>query len=261
MSQERDVFYKLAKEIGKYDDAQFEQLRNRASSEWHVKKNQIERESSLYCCLSLRSKLQLMGLDYCTEQELADLHPYHEKLQAYEQTAYWEHMAKDDMPRNSAGEQERPVVSFADLSYPQSRRKTMAIHEHLRWNSFMITKGMIPASIAQIQGEAENGKNYALRRHGNLTTFDGLVAFRNIVADRDVAEWEKAQEQKPTAEEKAKKRAELEANADVIKYDYQILDDAYWLLRTQDYRIVDKKKLEIARKNRAEKKVTAAPKR
>lgn len=260
MSQERDVFYKLAKESAKYDGAQFEQLRNRASSEWHVKKNQIERESSLYCCLSLRSKLQLMGLDYCTEQELADLHPYHEKLQAYEQTAYWEKVDKDDMPCNSAGEQERPVVSFADLSYPQSRRKTMAIHEHLRWNSFMITKGMIPASIAQIQGEADNGKNYALRRHGNLTTFDGLVAFRNIVADRDVAEWEKAQEQKPTAEEKAKKRAELEANADVIKYDYQILDDAYWLLCTQGYRIVDKKELEIARKNRAEKKVTAVPK-
>ena len=99
------------------------------------------------------------------------------------------------------------------IDFAESRRKTMAIHEHQRWNSFMISRGMIPASREQIlsetktnsNGEVEftNGKNYSLRRHGNLTTFDGLVEFRRIVAHRD---------QKP------------EEKKDVIKYDYQLLD-------------------------------------
>ena len=108
----------------------------------------------------------------------------------------------------------------------------MAIHEHQRWNSFMISKGMIPASRLQIRDEETvgtdgkprhtNGKNYAVRRHGNLTTFDGLVEFRKIVAERDKCS---------------------EESVDVIKYDYQLLDDAYWLLTANGYKIIRNTKL------------------
>ena len=82
----------------------------------------------------------------------------------------------------------------------------------------MLSKGIIPASKAQIMDEMvykkgklvhSNGKNYELRRHGNLTTFDGLVTFRQMVANRDGVS---------------------ENETDVIKYDYQIMDDAMWLL-------------------------------
>jgi hypothetical protein len=105
----------------------------------------------------------------------------------------------------------------------------MAIHEHYRWNSFMISKGMIPSTIKQIKEEKiisnhgkeryTNGKNYSLRRHGNLTTFDGLLEFRKIIATRDNCS---------------------EEITDVIKYDYQLLDDAYWLLSKNGYKIVHK---------------------
>jgi hypothetical protein len=64
-----------------------------------------------------------------------------------------------------------------------------------------------------------NGKNYAVRRHGNLTTFDGLVEFRKLISARDGCS---------------------EIETDVIKYDYQILDDAYWLLSTNGYKIIRK---------------------
>ena len=64
-----------------------------------------------------------------------------------------------------------------------------------------------------------NGKNYAVRRHGNLTTFDGLVKFRQMISSRDGS-------------------SELEN--DVIKYDYQLLDDAYWLLSKNGYKIIKK---------------------
>ena len=48
-------------------------------------------------------------------------------------------------------------------------------------------------------------------------TFEGLVEYRKIVAARDKTD---------------------EIKKDVIKYDYQLLDDAYWLLETNGYKIV-----------------------
>ena len=84
----------------------------------------------------------------------------------------------------------------------------------------MISKGFIPASKEEILADKKkNGKNYALRRHGNLTTFDGLVEFRKMVAERDGKD---------------------ELATDVIKYDYQLLDDAFWLLEKSGYEITKK---------------------
>ena len=92
----------------------------------------------------------------------------------------------------------------------------------------MISRGIIPSSCDQILNEKivvkgklknSNGKNYAVRRHGNLTTFDGLVEFRQMISSRDGS-------------------SELEN--DVIKYDYQLLDDAYWLLSKNGYKIIKK---------------------
>jgi hypothetical protein len=104
----------------------------------------------------------------------------------------------------------------------------MAIHEHARWNAFMISKGLIPANLKQIleekdsEGKYTNGNNSALRHHGNLTTYEGLTQFRKIVAQRDKVPEEKK---------------------DVIKYDYQLLDDAHWLLEKLDYKIIPHTKL------------------
>ena len=90
----------------------------------------------------------------------------------------------------------------------------------------MISKGVVPSTIKQIESETAvvngkvkftNGKNYSVRRHGNLTTFEGLVDFRKIVAKRDSAQ---------------------EIEKDVIKYDYQILDDAHWLLTNNGKKII-----------------------
>ena len=99
----------------------------------------------------------------------------------------------------------------------------------------MISKGFIPATIDEIVNERvvkngnlrpTNGKYYPLRRHGNLTTFDGLVTFRKLVAERDLKQGETL--------------LEAEAKKDVIKYDYQLLDDAYWLLEKTGHTIIEK---------------------
>lgn len=204
------------------DEKYIRENRARANKKWHVKKSQMERESSLYCCLSLRSKLNLMGLDYCGVNE--------NNSRALTEQEYLARYAAGDMPEfngNSTANGKR--ILHYTLDFPASRRRNMAIHEHQRWNSFMISHGMVPATRDNIinetrlneKGEKEhtNGKNYYLRRHGNITTFEGLAEFRRMIAQRDGLTEEKT---------------------DVIKYDYQLLDDAYWLLSTNGFKIIEK---------------------
>ena len=164
-----------------------------------------------------------MGLDYCLESEEGTPLTEEEYMEIY---------AGNDRPNTKKYNLRAngKSVVYYDINFAEGRRKTMAIHEHQRWNSFMISRGMIPATCEQILNETQindegetvhtNGKNYRLRRHGNLTTFEGLVQFRRLVATRD----KKSEEKK-----------------DVIKYDYQILDDAYWLLASNGYKIIRKR--------------------
>ena len=167
-----------------------------------------------------------MGLDYCEKVNSEDA--------GLSESEYLKIYAKDDMPdtgKYSITANGKPIVNYT-LDFPVSRRRNMAIHEHQRWNSFMISKGIIPSSRQQILSETDigkdgkefftNGKNYAVRRHGNLTTFDGSVEFRKMVASRDNCS---------------------ELDKDVIKYDYQLLDDAYWFLQSNGYKIVKKAEL------------------
>ena len=226
MAQMRNEIYDLEYEItsnpsASIDDEYIKSISASAYKKWHISKSQLERESSLYGCLSLRSKLNLMGLDYCKKKNESDV--------GLSESEYLAIYAGDDMPdRESYGVKAngKPIVKYT-LDFPLSRRRNMAIHEHQRWNSFMISKGMIPSSRKQIECERiidknnnerySNGKNYSVRRHGNLTTFEGLVEYRKIISKRDNCS---------------------EESIDVIKYDYQLLDDAYWLLNSSGYKIV-----------------------
>ncbi len=202
---------------------------------WYLKKCQIERDSSIYASLSLRSKLNLMGLDYMDDVPELQGVPTPTGLTAAE---YIDIYAGSDLPDYeyyNVSYKGKPIIYYT-IDFADSRRRNMAIHEHLRWNSYMISQGVIPATIDQIlhekdpKGNHTNGKNYNLRHHGNITTFDGLVAFRQLIANRDGK----------TAEE----RAQLEVQKDVIMYDYQLLDDAYYILARKNYKIV---KLEAKR--------------
>lgn len=185
---------------------------------WHTKMHRFVRESNIYAAMSIKAKLNLMGLDYCKED--ANDEP------ALKEEEYLEIYAAGDMPRY-IGETpvgKRKLIGY-DLNFADSRRRNMAILEHYRWNSYLISKGFVPATKEQILNEKEdgrftNGKNYALRRHGNLTTFDGLIEFRKLVAERDGVS---------------------EAEKDVIKYDYQILDDLHYFLTQSGYKIIRKK--------------------
>lgn len=193
--------------------------RFKSFKKWHTDMHRIMRESNIYAALSIRAKLNLMGLDYC------DVDANNEPALTEEE--YFSVYAQNDMPRYSGKTAVggRKIIEY-DLDFAPSRRQNMAILEHYRWNSYLISKGFVPATVEQIKheksesGKNTNGRSYSLRRHGNLTTFDGLVQFRKIVAERDgISEKEK----------------------DVIKYDYQILDDLYFFLTKDGYKIIRKK--------------------
>ncbi len=228
MAQLRNEIYDLEFEITDGGDVELAEqrvaeIKKKARRNWYLKKTQAERDSSLYCCLSLRMKLNLMNLDYRPKSDSGEGLSNEEYLSVY---------AGSDRPDNTYYKVKadgKDIIRYT-LSFAESRRKTMAIHEHLRWNSFMISKGMIPATREQILSQTvpdgdgfryTNGKSYTVRHHGNITTFDGLVEFRRMVAKRDGVSEDKK---------------------DVIKYDYQLLDDAYWLLDMTGHKIVRREK-------------------
>lgn len=213
MAKMRNKIYSLEYEMTVADDASSvdaERVYAQANCDWYVRKTEFERESNIYACLSLRPKLQMMGLDYRKKSgDGLSAEEYMSRYASGDEVEYYDGLVVDG----------KKVVKYS-LDFKNSRRQTMAIQEHYRWNSFMISKGFVPASKEEILADKKkNGKNYALRRHGNLTTFDGLVEFRKMVAERDGKD---------------------ELATDVIKYDYQLLDDAFWLLEKSGYEITKK---------------------
>ena len=229
MAMKRNDAYEIERKIrdGKLEinaDSLREQSKTN-NENWFKSKSQMERDSSLFSCLSLRSKLNLMNLDYCSKDV--------EGVPALSEEEYFKIYAHDDMPvvsEYSDISDGKRIIKYG-LEVKNTRRGNMAIHEHQRWNSFMISRGIVPATKDQIltekvlkDGELKysNGRNYAVRRHGNLTTYEGLIRFRKMIAEREKIS---------------------EEQADVIRFDYQILDDAYWLLSTSGYKIIHKKSI------------------
>ena len=210
--------YKSENKNSEVDKKTIERINAKHVEKWFTKKTYLERESGLYCSLSLRSKLHLMGLDYVK---------FDEQGKALTEEEYFNVYAVGDMPNFVVGSDGTKVIKYP-LTFKQSKRRNLAEQEHERWNSFMISKGVIPASINIIltekvkkDGEYKftNGKNYCLRRHGNITTLDGLSTFSKLIAKRDGVS---------------------EEVTEVFKYDFQLLDEAYTLLTNLGYKIIKK---------------------
>ena len=236
MAKMRNRAYAVEYEMRKnpeedYNEENILKIYAKADYEWYVERTQFERESNVYACLSLRSKLHMMGLDYVEEGHKD------QKIIPVEKDTYEAKYAADDkiVLLGDLNVEGKAIVKYPE-DYAESRRRTMAIQEHSRWNAFMISKGFIPATILEIESWKKNGKDYAIRKHGNLTTFDGLLEFREIVA---------------------KKEGQTVSSADVIQYDYQLMDDAYWLLSKNKLVLCEKVKKSKKNKedeNKAENK-------
>lgn len=226
MAKYRNATYELERRVCRGDIPTAEEVKEafaHAQEDWESL-NPFLKKSNLYACLSLRSKLHLTGLDYAYDSAkqpfLSELAP----ARAILEEEYMQVYAVGDMPEYFQGEVDEKKVVRYTIEEKSSKRRNFALIEHQRWTAFMLAHGYVPASLDQIvyekkDGKFTGGKNSVEKRHGNLTTYEGMKEYRRLLAKRD----------RTTEKEK-----------DVFQYDYQIMDDAVWLLGKIDCVIVEK---------------------
>ena len=166
-----------------------------------------KRQSNLYSCLSIRPKLNLLGYDIIKDEAAVDVsEEFFAKYQAGDEILYC------DDPTGR-----RRVVSYGDCEFKENTvRNNFAKQEHLRWNAYEICCGVLPATVEEIRTKSKT-QLFEEHKHGNLTTYDGLLKYRRIAAAL---------------------KGISESEADVIKYDYQIMDYVVRLVRRNGYKIV-----------------------
>ena len=115
------------------------------------------------------------------------------------------------------------AVAYDEFLTAYNRENNRALfceQEHYRWCAALITEGYAPPSIERILNEKRvdvcgkevytNGKNSEEKLHPHLTDMAGLERFAALVAERDGVN---------------------AAERDVIGYDYELLDNAVYMLR------------------------------
>lgn len=176
---------------------------------------EVQRESNIYACLSIRMKLHLLGFDY-TAKKTNEKNDESEKPSAKEE--YMRRYQKDDeiiYDKTKTKVKGREVVLYSnDIKYG-TVRYNLTWQEHARWNAYMITSGFIPTTIEGIK--LGKDKNMGMRMHANITTFEGLKEYRKISAYINRTD---------------------EEHEDVIRFDYQLMDDVVWLLENNGYEII-----------------------
>lgn len=175
-----------------------------AMKKWYDVWGPVQRDSNVYACLSIRMKLQLLGFDVAP---LGDPRPdaSTEFREAYfEGVDPAEHFAR--------------FYTEEELSDYTVRRHLITRMEHARWNAYMISAGFVPALESEYLN-TDKQELYAMRKHANIVTFEGLYRYRRVMA-----------QQKGIAE----------ADADVIKYDYRLTDELCDLLAQSKQKIVRK---------------------
>ncbi len=200
-------------------DDEFKNAIKNSRYNWYALRLPLERNSNYSAVLSIRGKLNLIGYDLVLDKDAVD-----------EYSSFINDYSNGDkiLYADKNGVQSKKIVHYEINNFKQSLRQNFAILEHFRWNSFMLANGFIPPTIDEIKNSTTikngkvkytNGKDYLVRKHGNLTTFKGLELYSQIISQRDNISLEKA---------------------DVIRYDYQILDDVGWLISDTPYRIIKK---------------------
>lgn len=180
-----------------------------ANEKWYVGWQQVQRESNVYACLAIRMKLQLLGFDLSRDPSAADMTD--EFMKKY--------TGGDPIVYTGKEVKGKKIVDYGDCNFVRgSVRDNLARQEHERWNAYMICSGYVPATVEEIKTLDKQGM-LTRRKHGNITTFEGLLDYRKIMSA---------------------KNGRSEADNDVIKYDYQILDDLPWLLKRNGYKIVER---------------------
>lgn len=219
MARKRNILYTIEaslKDGVELSDSDFE---THANYLWYTM-DPNQHMSNIYAILSLRFKMQLLGLNFHDmKNEKADRLAGRREIKTNDE--YMAIYAKGDRPAFSGkwykGMQ---LIDYPGTDMPEDftrdiLRRNLTVQEHLRWNAYMMSCGFIPAS-KKFMKEKGKAKSYELRLHGNLTPFEGLFDYRRLMAEI---------------------KGKDEASQDVICYDYQLMDTAWCFLHENGFRV------------------------
>ena len=295
-ARKRNAAYEIEKKI----DAEYEKLNNEEKKKYNRKttalkqkreqhyltkswyaKSQIERNSNLFAILSIRTKLNLLGYDLLKPDNVDDYESVGKNKNQIDSVN--EEVSFEDFYNKYFIEEERKVkftykyvneknkifdkkIYQHGLEYFETKRTYMAMQEHMRWTAFMLCMGMIPSTKKEVIEDVNNGKDYLVRRkHGCITTFEGLMKHRRVMAiKRGIKDYVKKNVNDVTVLSNLdeycneffknqfedcerifnsfseEEQVKYLMAADTIRYDFQILDDLEFLFELCQYKIVKK---------------------
>lgn len=191
----RDCVYDAAKEKEECFLKALEERKERLKNTPKVK-----RESNLYAVVALRGLLMSVGFD-CAEGGVSAEKEFNRVCD------FGNPRVRDD----------RGAVVYDNATCArEGLRHTLAFREHLRWNEYMFSCGVGPASRNE---HLRRDKNLLLAegKHINVTTWKGLEDYRR---------------------DEAARRGTDEESTDVQRYDFQLADQAVALLSVAGYNVV-----------------------
>ncbi len=182
-------------------------VKREALNTWLYRWEDIQRESNAFAILALRSRFHLLGYEIMPSDGTPDDS---------------EEFMRDYTSGNGIDYKEDVINGKRIVDYNKkyhiegTPRTTLAICEHARWNAYYICRGFVPASKTELKTEGK-AKLMRRRKHINIASFDGLKSY---------AKW------------RIETEGISESDADIIKYDYQLMDDAIWILKRGGYKVV-----------------------
>lgn len=167
-----------------------------------------EKESLLYEAISVRFKLNLMGLDLAIQSKGLTKENYFKRYDPSDDARFVQThpRAKNDADLNRY----KPVL--------KKKRNLLARQEHLRWTAFQSLRGMIPMSLTEMKTH-QHYRDLALKKDARMTSFEGLFELHDFLIHNLNYEFSKA---------------------DLIYPTFHTMDHVYDILKDTPYRIIDK---------------------
>ena len=122
-----------------------------------------EKENLLYEAISLRFKLNLMGLDLAPETKGLSEDKFMKRYDEDDQSRF--HQVHPRAKNDADLHRYKPVA--------KKIRNLLARQEHLRWTANQMTQGYIPMSVEEMM-MTKHYVDYQLKKDARLTSFEGL---------------------------------------------------------------------------------------
>ncbi len=157
------VFNKIAKRIHEtlHQKTQYEELPIKA------------KDNLLYEAITLRFKLNLMGLDLSTDQRGLGKKEFYKRYDPDGDQAI--------NAQNLKAKNDSDLNVYKQLS--KKKRNLLARQEHLRWSAYQLVQGFVPMAIAEMI-DLQSYQDIANKKDARLTSFEGLFDLHQLLVSQ-----------------------------------------------------------------------------